>query len=104
MVEFEDLFGRRIRLTSERWNHVETEHPEMKHARPRLKETVAAPDVIVRSQTDHEVELFYRLYESGTVATKHLCVVVKMRLDDRFVITAYYTDAIKHGERLWQKK
>lgn len=103
-ISFEDLFGRRIRLTAERWNHIETEHPEMRHARPRIQETVAEPDVIVRSRTDDEVELFHRLYESTPVTTKHLCVVVKVRLDDKFVITAYYTEAAKQGEKLWQKR
>ena len=104
VIELEDLFGRRIRLTTERWNHIETEHREIRHARPRIQETVAEPDVIVPSRTDHEVELFYRLYESSPVTTKHHCVVAKMRLDDRFVVTVYYTDTVKQGEKLWQKK
>jgi hypothetical protein len=104
VIELEDLFGRSIRVTEERWTHIETEHPEMRGARARIQETLAAPDVVVRSRTDDEVELFHKLYQSTPVTTKHLCVVAKVKPDDRFVVTAYYADRVKQGARLWQKK
>jgi hypothetical protein len=71
---------------------------------PRIAETLAAPDWIVRSKTDSTVELFYKWYPSTPVTTKFLCVVVKVLPDDHFIITSYYTDAVKRGEVLWEKK
>jgi hypothetical protein len=75
----------------------------MTEAIPRLAETLASPDKIVRSRTDTTVELFYRHYPSTAVTSKFLCTVVKALPDDNFIITAYYTDTIKRGENLWEK-
>lgn len=35
---------------------------------------------------------------------KWLCTVVEYAADDGFVVTAYLTDQLKPGERLWPKK
>ena len=75
----------------------------MTEAISRIAETLADPDKIVRSRTDTTVELFYRHYLSTAVTSKFLCTVVKVLPDDNFIITAYYTDTIKRGERLWEK-
>ncbi len=32
-----------------------------------------------------------------------MCVVVKFKQDDVFVIAAYFTDSIKKGDLLWKK-
>ena len=71
---------------------------------PQIAETLADPDRIVRSRTDPTVELFYKWYPSTPVTLKFLCVIVKALPSDYFVITAYYTDTIKGGEVLWEKK
>lgn len=71
---------------------------------PRLVETLAGPDKVVQSITDETVELFYKHYLSTPITSKFLCVVVKALLDDNFIITAYYTNAMKKGEVLWEKK
>lgn len=70
----------------------------------KIQETLKSPDVIVNSRTDHEVELFYRHYNKTPVAEKYLCVVVKILTNDLFIITAYFTDTIKRGIILWEKK
>jgi hypothetical protein len=103
MLHFQDLRSRSIRLTDERLHHLETDHPEMAGQTPRIAETMAAPDWIVRSRTDATVELFYKWYASTPVTAKFLCVVVKTLPADPFMITAYHTDAVKRGEVLWQK-
>jgi hypothetical protein len=103
MQLFNGIHKRAIRLTAERQQHLQTAHPEMTEAIPRVAETLASPDKIVRSRTDATVELFYRHYPSTVVTSKFLCVVVRVLPDDNFIITAYYTDTIKQGERLWEK-
>ena len=35
---------------------------------------------------------------------KHLCVVVKILVDDAFVVTAFLTDRVKKGTLLWPKE
>ena len=103
MPSFQDIHNRSIRLTEERQLHLQTAHPEMTDHIPRIAETLASPDKVVRSRTDETVELFYRHYQSTPVTSKFLCTVVKVLPDDNFIITAYYTDTIKRGESLWEK-
>jgi len=56
------------------------------------------------SRKDSEVELFYRHYDTTPVTEKYLCIVVKILVSDLFIITAYFTDTIKRGKILWEKK
>lgn len=91
-------------MTSEREEHIETDHPEMFRQIDRIEETLLNPDIIIKSRTDSNVELFYRHYSNTPVTEKHLCVVLKVLADNLFIITAYFTDTIKRGEVLWQRK
>jgi hypothetical protein len=104
MKIFKDYRGRSFRLTDERLEHFENHHPEMAAQLNRISETLKAPDKIIQSKTDKTVELFYNHYKITPVSEKMLCVVVKTSRDDNFVITAYYTDTIKRGKILWEKK
>jgi hypothetical protein len=101
---FKDIHDRRIRLTDERQEHIETDHPEMSGQIDKIQETLLRPNMIVRSRTDPEVELFYRHYDITPVTEKYLCVVVKILVGDMFIITAYFTDTIKRGGVLWERK
>jgi len=95
-----DYRGREIRFTEERLAHT-FEHPELRELESSVLETVGKPDVVVRSRTDSEVHLYYRLYNHRRLGEKYMCVVVKHTATDSFVITAYLTDRVKAGERLW---
>ncbi|MDP9486463.1 MAG: hypothetical protein M3Q49_11905 [Actinomycetota bacterium] len=106
-----DHLGRQIRLTDERLRHA-LAHPEMRGMESGLAETLARPEIVVRSRSDPEVRLYYKTFAQTPVSEKHLCVVVKdpenpTRSDTpdsmaAFVITGYLTDAIKKGEILWR--
>ncbi|OGD95710.1 hypothetical protein A3F02_00150 [Candidatus Curtissbacteria bacterium RIFCSPHIGHO2_12_FULL_38_9b] len=37
--------GKRIRLTEERWNHIEERHPEVAGKLPEILTTIAEPDM-----------------------------------------------------------
>jgi hypothetical protein len=104
MKWFKDIHNRRIRLTDEREEHIETDHPEMYGQIDKVQDTLLNPDIIVRSRTDLDVELFYRHYDITPITEKYLCVVVKLLVGDLLIITAYFTDTIKRGEILWKKK
>ncbi len=104
MKIIKDIRNRNVRFTLEREKHIADDHPEMEGQYEKIKETLIDPLIIVKSKTDQEVELFYRHYKKTPVAEKYLCVVVKVLEDDIFIVTAYFTDTIKKGEILWNKK
>jgi len=104
MTVFTDYKNRYIRFTEERIMHMEKSHPEMLNQIEKIKETLSSPDCTIESKTDPNVELFYKFYTSTPVNAKYLCVVVKIKDDDIFIITAYFTVTIKKGILLWKKK
>jgi hypothetical protein len=104
MKLLKDIHNRQIRLTNERQEHIKVEHPEMSEQIEKISETLLNPDRIIRSRTDLNVEMFYRYYDITPVTKKYLCVLVKVLADDLFIITGYFTDTIKRGEILWEKK
>jgi hypothetical protein len=84
--------NRSIRLSDERFQHLETDHPEMTGQTSRIAETLGDPDCIVRSRANATVELFYKWYVAAPVTEKFLCVVVKALPDDPLMTTACHTD------------
>ena len=104
MHTFSDKRGRQIRLSEEREEHLKSQHPELKNQLNRIALTLLEPDRIIRSITDDDVELHYKLFETTPVTRKHLCIVVKTTHTDSFIITVYFTDSVKKGEVLWEKK
>jgi len=104
MKWFKDVHNRRIRLTDERQEHIEADHPEMSGQIGRIQDTLLSPDIVVRSIADPDVELSYRHYDTTPVTDKYLCVVVKVLIGNLFILTAYFTDTIKRGEVLWERK
>ena len=103
MVVFTDYEGRAVRLTDERWGHIEG-HPEMAGMREAVAETLRKPEAVIESPSDPLVRLYFRFYHRTMVGGKHLCVVVKILTDDAFVVTAYLTDRVNKGNLLWPKE
>lgn len=106
MQIFKDLWAKEIRLTDERRAHI-LSHPEMERMVEAIPRTLAAPDTITISRSDPAVRLYYRSYPRTPVTEKYMCVVVKILVSpeapvsDAFIITAYLTDTIKRGQRIW---
>jgi hypothetical protein len=90
-------------MTDERRRHIE-EHPEMAGTQTAVAETLREPEVVIQSASDPFARLYYRFYHRTIVGGKHLCVVVKVRQNDAFVVTAYLTDRVKKGTVLWPKE
>ena len=95
-----DYQGLAIRLTDERLAHI-LEHPEMHGMEAAIGETLSHPQQVVQSFSDPEARLYYRHYVGTRVGNKWLSVVVKVKGGDAFILTAYLTDKIKQGVRLW---
>jgi hypothetical protein len=104
MEVIQDKFERSIRLTAQRRSHILETHPEMIDEIGKVREVLKNPDTIHLSSTDDSVELFYKWYENTIVGNKYMCIAVKNLATDFFVITAYYTDAIKKGKEVWKRK
>lgn len=97
-----DLQGREVRLTDERLAHI-LGHPEMQGQEQRIAETLLSPHAVILSHHDPSVHLYHRLFSRTPVTRKYLVVVVKYFVQDAFVITAFFTDREKRGERIWPR-
>ncbi|MGO9245743.1 MAG: hypothetical protein ACLPT4_03925 [Verrucomicrobiia bacterium] len=98
-----DCFGREVRLTDERLAHI-LAHDEMAGMAEEIERVLRQPQLVRRSRSDAFARLFYEFYSRTKVGSKWLCVVVKYRQADAFVVTAYLTDKPKAGEDLWPAK
>lgn len=79
-----------VRLTDERWNHIEQNHPEVGSMRQEVLEAVADPDLI--QEGDSGELLAIRSYESTPLTSKHLVVPYReASAEDGFILTAYLT-------------
>ena len=103
MKTIRDCFGQPVRVTDERVAHI-LQHPEMVGLEGEIERVLQAPTEVRISRSDSSVELFYEYYATTLVGGKWLCVVVKYAATDGFVVTAYLTDRIKAGERIWPTK
>ena len=91
-----------IRLTSERWEHIVTCHPEMAGQQDAVLETVTGPDLI--QQGDYGELLATRFYTRTPLGDKHLVVAYReVNREDGFILTAYYTRRLStQREILWK--
>ncbi|MFZ5785889.1 MAG: DUF4258 domain-containing protein [Acidobacteriota bacterium] len=71
-------------------------HPVMRGREEQVQAALRAPSEIRQSRKDPSVQLHY-----GSDPPYHVCVVVKCLGEEGFIVTAYRTDQIKEGERLW---
>jgi hypothetical protein len=69
----------------------------------KMEEALREPDVVVRSQHDPDVHLYHKHYPTTPVTEKDLLVAINVTPTDAFVLTAFFTDAVNEGERLWEK-
>jgi hypothetical protein len=98
-----DCFGRAVRLTDERLDHI-LEHPEMSGMRSEIEAALIKPEFVRPSGADSSARLFYKFCSETVVGGKWLCAVVKYAEADAFIVTAYLTNKPKAGENLWPTK
>jgi hypothetical protein len=92
--------GFRVRVTRTYWELIVTvKHPVMAGREGDVQETLSNPDEIRQSKSDSNVYLFYKPERIG----RWVCAVAKRPDGDGYLITAYPTDAIKEGVRIWRK-
>ena len=100
LFEVETPLGFRVRVTAEYWQVIVTiKHPLMLGREADIQEVLRNPDEIRLSKKDSSVYLFYKPERIG----RWVCAVTKRLDGDGFLITAYSTNAVKEGERIWHK-
>ena len=92
-----------VRLTDERWSHIESNHPEMRLHRVQVLETIGEPDFV--QEGDFGVLLAVRQYQQAPLAGKHVLVAYReLGNTDGFVLTAYVTRRPSVRRRVpWQR-
>lgn len=73
-------------------------HPEIEGKESEVQQCLSNPCEIRKSSEDKDVYLYYRPY-----GKYFLCVVARHFNGNGFIITAYITDKLKEGERIWKK-
>jgi hypothetical protein len=100
LFEVQTPLGFRVRVTRAYWELITTiKHPAMAGREKDVEATLVEPAEIRRSRSDPEVFLFYSVER----ARRWVCAVARRQNGDGFLITAYPTDAIKEGEKIWPK-
>lgn len=98
LFEVATPLGFTVRVSRRYWQLITTvKHPVMAGHGADVQATLADPAEIRRSRSDPNVLLFYRTQRIG----RWVCAVTRRQDDTGFLITAYPTDAIKEGTRLW---
>ncbi|MFI5461562.1 MAG: DUF4258 domain-containing protein [Isosphaerales bacterium] len=92
--------GDRVLLTRDRWREIlRYKHPALANHEDEVRECVRDPDFVRASAKDQDTHLYYRTVDLG-----YLCVVLGGdNPQQRFVITAYFTQSPKKGLNLWTK-
>jgi hypothetical protein len=92
--------GFHVRVTRARWELIVNEkHPAVKGRERDVKTALENPDEVRESKSDPAVFLFYKTEDPK----RWICAVMKRSGQDGFLITAYPTDAIEEGTRIWPK-
>jgi hypothetical protein len=100
LFEAETPLGFRVRVDKARWELIIREkHPAMKGRESDVKSALENPNEVRQSKSDASVLLFYKV--EGL--KRWVCAVTKRSNEDGFLITAYPTDAIKEGTKIWPK-
>ena len=96
VLSVETPLGFRVVVSQEDWEAIVAKHPEMAERSGDVALALSSPDEVRRSRRDERVLLFYRMERTRRW-------VVAVAVANGRLITAYRTDAIKEGTRIWPK-
>jgi len=104
--ESADLFavqtplGFTVRVSVRYWATIVGKHPDLADRLEDVRSTLREPEEVRQSRRDPAVLLFYR---ADVRRGRWVVAVAKHRDGDGFLVTAYRTDAVKEGDRVWPK-
>ena len=92
-----------VRLTSERWQHITTGHPEVADFYYEILETIENPKIIYEGNEGGLIAVSFRFENTG----KFIVVIYKeISLEDGFVITAFLSNKeqkFENKKELWKQ-
>ena len=98
LFEARTPLGFTVRVSRDYWIIITTlKHPFMAGCEEEVRAALETPQENRRSKSDASVYLFYRSRRQR----RWVCAVSKQEGRAGFLITAYPTDAIKEGEKIW---
>ncbi len=100
---FIDYQGRSIRLSEERWKHINERHPETIGKEKFIEETISSPDFI-QEGTKGELIVIRKYKKTPVTDNKYFVVAYKIQQLDGFLITAYFTRRPSFRRKLIWKK
>ena len=95
-----------VELSEERERHITERHPDLlPEHRPRIAETLAAPDQVRTSARFSSARLFSRWYTDVRQGKYVVVVVVSERIPQarHWIITAYLASRLAQGRAEWQR-
>ena len=92
--------GFTVRVSAHYWATIVSKHPDLVDRIADVQSTLREPEEVRQSRRDPAVLLFYR---SDIRRGRWVVAVAKHQDGEGFLVTAYRTDAIKEGARLWPK-
>ena len=95
IFEVQDVSGRGIHLSKERWSHINLEHPELSPYLEELKETLTNPTKITSYNINENIKYFYKYIKERKSPAKYLLIIVKYLNAHGFIITVYFVKHIK---------
>ena len=94
--------GVSIRLTEERLDHIQRNHPKIRD-KDKILETISNPDLVQKGDMGSFLAI-KKFAKTPVEEDKYLVVVYKEITNfDGFVLTAYYTSYLKDRIILWKK-
>jgi len=93
-----EKFGQAIRLTEERWRHINERHPETEKHLSKIQSTIQNPSIVVKNQYNIGERYYHKYFKE---LNNYLIVIVECKKN--FIITAFIARKIKKGEILWKK-
>lgn len=98
LFEVATPLGFHVLVTRARWKLITTiKHPVMLNRESSVRLALESPGETRQSRGDSQVLLFYK----AEGARRWACAVARQAQDQGFLVTAYPTDAIKEGVRVW---
>jgi hypothetical protein len=103
VIIINSINGIPIRLTTERWGHIASRHPELDGQKDMVLETLTSPDFV--QEGDFGELMAIRFYGKTPLTSKHLAVIYKETGEsDGFLITAYYTsNPSERRKTVWKR-
>lgn len=102
--EIRSVNGAKIKLTSERIEHIIWKHPEVKPYVEKVIETVEKPDLLIQGELGEIKAL--KFYQSLHIGSKYMVVPYREKGSEGFIITAYFTSSLDRvrGRIVWKSQ